>query len=86
MKLLALGGLAAALVLSGCSTTTSEQRRALDEEQCAAYGFRVGSDAFASCLLQLDLDRREARRQQLNSAPQLFPRVVVVERSATPEP
>lgn len=78
-------GALAVMALAGCSST-AEERRLADENACRGYGFAVGSDAFANCLLQLDLDRRESRRQQLNSAPPLFPGVVVIERPAPAAP
>jgi hypothetical protein len=60
----------AVLVLAaGCKTMTPQERRAADEATCKSYGFRKGSDAFASCLLQLDLDRRATRRAALYSDP-----------------
>lgn len=67
----------AALVLTGC-TVSAEERRLLDEQTCRGYGFIEGSEAFANCMMELDLDRRAARREALNSAPPLFPPTVVV--------
>lgn len=51
-------GLAA--LAGGCITI--EERRALDAEQCRGYGFRAGTDAFAQCLQEIDLDRAASRR------------------------
>lgn len=75
----------AALVLSGC-TVSAEERRIRDQQNCRGFGFVEGSEAFANCMLQLDLDRRAAQREALNSAPPLFPPTVVVvrERQQTP--
>jgi hypothetical protein len=53
---------AAAIGLSSCQTMTAEERRAADERQCLSYGFRRGSDGFATCLQRIDLDRREQSR------------------------
>jgi hypothetical protein len=50
------------LALTACTTITPEERRALDEETCRAYGFRAGTDAFAGCLQRIDLDRRAEAR------------------------
>ena len=61
--------IAALALIAGCTTMTPEERRAADEATCRSYGFRKGSDAFASCLLQLDLDRRASRRAALYSDP-----------------
>lgn len=46
---------AAVALLSGCMTVA--ERRHADESRCAGYGFRPGSDAFAKCLQNIDLDR-----------------------------
>ncbi|WP_116654577.1 hypothetical protein [Pelagibacterium sediminicola] len=75
----------AALVLSGC-TVSAEERRTRDQQTCRGYGFVEGSEAFANCMLQLDLDRRAARREALNSAPPLFPPTVVVVREQQQTP
>lgn len=50
--LLAAAGVA---LLTGCMSVT--ERRYADESRCAGYGFRPGSDAFAKCLQNIDLDR-----------------------------
>jgi hypothetical protein len=60
MKIAPLAALALALTASGCMTL--EERRALDMEQCRGYGFRQGTDAFAQCMQNIDLDRADARR------------------------
>ena len=60
MKLTSIAVLALALSAGGCITL--EERRALDAEQCRGYGFRTGTDAFANCLQQIDLDRADSRR------------------------
>ncbi|KPF69191.1 hypothetical protein IP69_10880 [Bosea sp. AAP35] len=60
MKIASIAVLALALGLGGCITI--EERRALDAEQCRGYGFRTGTDAFANCLQQIDLDRADSRR------------------------
>jgi hypothetical protein len=76
-------GIAVLAVIAGCTTMTPEERRAADETTCRSYGFRRGTDAFASCLLQLDLDRRASRRAALYSDPfydPYFYRPVIVRR------
>ncbi|RUM06740.1 hypothetical protein [Rhizobium chutanense] len=50
--------------LSACQTMTPEERRAADEQRCLSYGFRRGTDAFATCLQRIDLDRRAESRAQ----------------------
>jgi hypothetical protein len=54
--------MAAGLAAGACNTTSQVERRAADEARCRSYGFRPGNDAFAKCLLQLDLDRSADRR------------------------
>ncbi|OHV23941.1 hypothetical protein EOS93_27795 [Rhizobium sp. RMa-01] len=53
-----------AAVLSACQTMTPEERRAADEQKCLSYGFRRGTDGFATCLQRIDLDRRAESRAQ----------------------
>ncbi|WP_273791936.1 hypothetical protein [Brucella anthropi] len=53
-------------LLAGCVTMTPEQRRAADEQTCRSYGFKAKTDAFANCLMRLDLDRRADRRAWQN--------------------
>jgi len=48
--------------LTSCQTITPEERRAADQQTCARFGFRPGTDAMARCLLDLELDRRAERR------------------------
>jgi hypothetical protein len=51
-----------ALALAGSGCVTIAERRAFDEESCRGYGFRAGSEGFANCLLQIDLERSASRR------------------------
>ncbi len=57
-------GIAAAL--GGC--VTPAELRAADEGRCRSYGFRPGSDPFANCLMEVDLDRSAARRGRLEAS------------------
>lgn len=57
-------GLAAAL--GGCMTAA--EQRAFDEQRCRSYGFRAGTDGFANCLLEVDLDRSASRRARLETS------------------
>jgi hypothetical protein len=66
MRLLTGSALLAAFVIAGCTTMTPEERRAIDNQTCSSYGFKRGGDGFASCLLNLELDRRAASRAQLD--------------------
>jgi hypothetical protein len=60
MRLAPIAALGLALLASGCVSVA--ERRALDEERCRSYGFRPGSEGFANCLLDVDLDRAASRR------------------------
>ncbi|TCR64053.1 hypothetical protein [Bosea sp. BK604] len=55
-----------AFTASGC--VTAAEQRAADETRCSSYGFRRNTDAFANCLLSVDLDRSAVRRYQLETA------------------
>ncbi len=67
----------AALALAACSTT-AEERRALDQQRCAGYGFSPNSEAFANCLLTIDLDRRADQRARLDRLQARSPMFVYV--------
>ncbi|MBW9064042.1 hypothetical protein JNB71_11990 [Rhizobium herbae] len=49
-------------ILSGCVSMTPEERRAADEKTCLSYGFRRNTDALATCLQRIELDRRAESR------------------------
>lgn len=59
-KFLALALVGAAL--AGCTTITPEERRAADEKTCLSYGFRRNTEALATCLQRIELDRRAESR------------------------
>lgn len=42
-------------LIAACSTTSPEVRLAQHQNQCAAYGFRSGTEAYANCMMQMDL-------------------------------
>lgn len=73
----ARSALAIMVLLAGCATTTPEERRAADERECTSYGFRKGGEAFAECLLKLELDRRAARRARSAELRSVPDRVVI---------
>ncbi|MBM3579082.1 MAG: hypothetical protein FJX40_15960 [Alphaproteobacteria bacterium] len=56
----------AGLLVGACATMSPAERRSADETRCRSYGFRQGTDAFAKCLLDLDLDRAAARRSRFD--------------------
>lgn len=65
MKLLIIVA-ATGLILAGCATTTPEERTASAQGSCVGYGFQPGTDGFASCMMQMDLQAQETdyRRRQ----------------------
>lgn len=70
-KILPLAALG--IMLAGCTTLTLQERRAADEKTCLSYGFRRGTDALATCLQRIDLDRRaESRSLRYGNDPMLW--------------
>lgn len=70
-KILPLAALG--IMLAGCTTLTPQERRAADEKTCLSYGFRRGTDALATCLQRIDLDRRaESRSLRYGNDPMLW--------------
>jgi hypothetical protein len=68
LPLVALGA-----ILAGCTTLTPQERRAADEKTCLSYGFRRNTDALATCLQRIDLDRRaESRSLRYGNDPMLW--------------
>ncbi|WP_127145275.1 hypothetical protein [Pelagibacterium montanilacus] len=65
------------LALAGCTTTAAE-RRAIDAQACTGYGFQQGTDAFANCLLTLDVERQTAQRERMAALRDRGPQVIVV--------
>jgi hypothetical protein len=53
---------ATAVGLSACQSMSPEERRAADNRQCMSYGFKRGTDAFATCLQRIDLERQARAR------------------------
>ena len=69
-------------MLASCQTMTPEERRAADQNKCAGYGFKQGTEGMARCLLDLDLDRSADQREwnaRVNRDP-LIMHPIIVER------
>ncbi len=47
-------------MLAGCVTMTPAEQRAIDQNTCFNYGFQPHTDAFAKCMMRLDLHRQQA--------------------------
>src|SRR5690606_30136766 len=45
----------ALLLLAGCMGRTGEQRFVEAQNACTGYGFKAGTDAYAQCMMQLDI-------------------------------
>lgn len=57
---------AVAVALCGCSTTTPAERYALNQNTCAGYGFKPNTDAYSTCMMQMDLEAKaDDRRRRL---------------------
>lgn len=63
MRLARLFALLALGLLGGCASVA--EQRAADENRCRGYGFHRGTDAFAKCLLDIDIDRSATRRADM---------------------
>lgn len=53
-------------MLAGCSTMgmSPAQIAQADQNKCLGYGFKVNTDAYAQCRLQLDAERAEDNRSR----------------------
>lgn len=60
------------VMLAACRTMTPEERRAADQATCRSYGFKLGTDAFATCMMNQDLDRRADARSFRDSQDDFF--------------
>jgi hypothetical protein len=63
------GSLLIAIFISGCMTAEQLQReraeeirqtRMQEESRCATFGFKRGTSDFSNCMLQLDIQKRNA--------------------------
>lgn len=57
--------LLAVALLAGCSTTSPEILLAQNKTTCEGYGFKAGTDAYATCMMQLDLDQKQEDRNRM---------------------
>lgn len=60
-----------ALIVAGCSTTTPAERMAQQQASCSNYGFKLGTDAYSNCMMQMDLAAKEedaARRARIGAS------------------
>ena len=65
--------LPAVLALAACES--ADERIAADNQQCQSYGFTMGTDAFAQCRLQLDIQRNQLLLQNMAIQQQMAPRI-----------
>jgi hypothetical protein len=62
---IAIVAFGAALLLAGCGPTPEQQaaaaaqQRAQDQAQCAGYGFKPDTDAFAQCMMTIGTKRED---------------------------
>ncbi|MCR6650566.1 MAG: hypothetical protein NVV73_03220 [Cellvibrionaceae bacterium] len=52
------------LAVAGCVST--EDQRAMDQDKCSSFGFQMGTDAFANCMMQQNAQRDEDERRSLD--------------------
>lgn len=55
--------MAAVAALVGCGSAPSQSRTEMDQGRCAGYGYQPGTDAFAKCMMTIDVarEKRDAR-------------------------
>lgn len=66
-----IGIAALAVALCGCSTTTPAERLANNQASCQGYGFKPNTDAYSTCMMQMDLENKaddRRRRQAIGAA------------------
>ena len=58
----------AIILVSGCKTAA--ERYANDSAKCSSFGFKRGSTEFATCMMQQDTTRKQAKtmREEMNRA------------------
>jgi len=58
----------AIILVSGCKTAA--ERHADDSSKCSSFGFKPGSTEFATCMMQQDTTRKQAKtmREEMNRA------------------
>lgn len=80
-KIMIVTMLAGLSLLTACQSLSPEAIRQRDEQRCQSYGFRLGTEGMAKCLLDIDMDRRaESRAMQARMHANMMYRPVVVER------
>lgn len=53
------------LVVAGC--VSAEDQRAMDQDKCASYGYRPGTNRFADCMMDQDQQRADDQRRTMES-------------------
>ncbi|SFU22285.1 hypothetical protein [Mesorhizobium sp. YR577] len=53
------------LAVAGC--VSSEDQRAMDQDKCASYGYRPGTNRFADCMMDQDQQRADDQRRTMES-------------------
>lgn len=52
------------LALAGC--VSAEDQRTTDQDKCASYGYRPGTNRFADCMMEQDQQRADDQRRTMN--------------------
>jgi hypothetical protein len=72
------GSVLVTFALTGCMTSEEMQRsraeemrqaRMLEERRCASFGFKRGTSEFSNCMLQLDIQKRNAAALRESTPP-----------------
>lgn len=58
------------IALSACATP--EEQLKLDKNQCASYGYKVGSDKFSDCVKDIQLQRNEMENNKIQDMKRAF--------------
>ncbi len=53
------------LAVAGC--VSAEDQRAMDQDKCASYGYRPGTNRFADCMMDQDQQRADDQRRTMES-------------------
>lgn len=54
---------------ASCQTDSPQQQHAADQAKCTGYGYQIGTDQFANCMMKLDSKREnQAASQQQSDA------------------
>lgn len=62
--------LASALIVSGCVSPIKQARHEREAKQCEAFGYQLGTDAYANCRMQFEMQHKRKMSDIGNSIAQ----------------